>query len=153
MPWGQVPVLYINGEPLTQTVAICRYLAELHLLKPATALHCARADAVAEAVSDITNRAAEVRRATDPQTKLALRSVFLETRLPLFLEQLERQLSDDEFLCGDEVRVTRGRHQGHGGGGGGLQCAWPGAYPKVSGGHPIPGAIRDRSLTRWAERT
>ena len=109
MPWGQVPVLYVNGEPLTQTVAICRYLAELHLLKPATALLCARADAVAEAVSDITNRAAEVRRASDPGQKGVLRAAFLETRLPTFLRQMEQQLNDDQFLCGDEVSVKR-RH-------------------------------------------
>ena len=103
MPWGQVPVLYVNGEPLAQTVAICRYLAELHSLRPATAWLCARSDAVAEAVSDVTDRAATVRRAADPQTKMALRSAFLETQLPQFLTQLERQLAEDGFLCGEQV--------------------------------------------------
>ncbi|KAF0307546.1 Glutathione S-transferase [Amphibalanus amphitrite] len=103
MPWGQVPVLYINGEPLPQTVAICRYLAELYSLKPSTAWRCARADAVAEAVSDITNRAATVRRATDPGVKKVLRAEFLETRLPEFLTQLEEKLNEGQFLCGEQV--------------------------------------------------
>ena len=106
MPWGQVPVLYVNGEPLAQTVAICRYLAELYSLRPATGWLCARADAVAEAVSDITDRAAAVRRATDPETKAALRAAFLETRLPQFLTQLERQLTGEGFLCGQQVRAA-----------------------------------------------
>ncbi|XP_037074598.1 hematopoietic prostaglandin D synthase-like [Pollicipes pollicipes] len=103
MPWGQVPVLYVNGEPLAQTVAICRYLAELHHLKPATPRLCARADEVAESVSDLTNKAAEVRRASEPDRKAALRAAFLDSRLPAFLQQLEPKLVENEFLCGAEV--------------------------------------------------
>jgi len=102
MPWGQVPVLYIDDEPLCQTVAICRYLGELYHLKPATVRLCARADEVAEAVSDITNRASQVRRAAAAD-KVALRSMFLETHLPVFLRHLEAKLKEGEFLCGAEV--------------------------------------------------
>lgn len=103
MPWGQVPVLYIDDKPLSQTVAICRLLATQYDLTPEGHFLQARADELTEATSDVTNLAAAVRRAA-PSQKPTIKKNFLENQLPNFLKRLENQLSEGEnFCCGNKV--------------------------------------------------
>ena len=58
MPYGHVPVLYVDGKPLCQSVAICRYLGRMHDLAVDDPWEAARGDEVAGSVNDLITPAA-----------------------------------------------------------------------------------------------
>lgn len=60
MPYGKVPVLYVDEKPLSQSVAICRYLGRTHGLAVEDPWEAAKGDEVADAVHDLLPHAAQM---------------------------------------------------------------------------------------------
>lgn len=60
MPYGKVPVLYVDEKPLSQSVAICRYLGRVHHLVADDPWEAAKGDEVADTVHDLLPHAAQI---------------------------------------------------------------------------------------------
>ena len=73
LPFGQVPVLNVDGVTLAQTGAIARFCGKLRGLYPTDdPIAAARIDQLIDAATDITARMNTGSR-TDPDAKLAAR--------------------------------------------------------------------------------
>lgn len=55
MPFGQVPVLEVDGKMIAQSNTICRYLARKHGLAGKDEIEIARAEAYVDCMSDVMN--------------------------------------------------------------------------------------------------
>lgn len=55
-PYGQVPVLEIDGEPYAQTIPICHYLAKQVNLIGKTDLDALKIDGIAQAAFEFRKR-------------------------------------------------------------------------------------------------
>jgi len=55
-PFNSVPVLYVDGRPVTQSSAMCRYIGRLAGLYPDDPLQALYCDEVMEATEDLTMR-------------------------------------------------------------------------------------------------
>lgn len=55
-PFGQMPILEIDGKPYAQTLPICRYLAKQLNLLGKTDLDALQIDAIAAALHDLRKR-------------------------------------------------------------------------------------------------
>lgn len=51
-PFGQIPVLEINGKPYNQTLAICRYFAKKLNLMGENDWEAFQADAIVDTITD-----------------------------------------------------------------------------------------------------
>lgn len=110
-PLGKVPILLVDGEPVTDSVAILTYLADRHggLTHPAGTLARARQDALTHQVLDEiealiwtaarhTFILPEERRV--PDIKPALRWEYEKN-----LTSLATRLADQPYLAGEEMTV------------------------------------------------
>lgn len=114
-PLGKVPVLDHDGNLLTESGAICRYLANIsdHRLYSADPLQAARIDAMVDTVVLHVGRWLAVyfweeiicqrffRREPD-QASIDEAAGFLSQQLPY----LNTVLEQNRFLCGDEVTIA-----------------------------------------------
>ena len=93
LPFGQVPVLEIDGQPLTQTSAIARFCGKLSGHYPTDDIAAARVDELIDVATDITFRISPSIRESDPEIKRALRRELAETTLPKWLDYLEKYIA------------------------------------------------------------
>jgi prostaglandin-H2 D-isomerase / glutathione transferase len=107
-PFGQVPVLEVDGRMLAQSGAIARYCGELAGLYPADRFQAAKVDEAFGAASDITGWVGRSMRVSDPEEKAALRAELAGEVLPHWLGLLERLLSDNGtgFFVSEELTVA-----------------------------------------------
>jgi len=95
MPFGQVPVLEVDGKVLPQSKAIAKYVAkELHL-DGKNSLEAAFCDAYVEGVDDVARHMMAYRMEKDPQKKEELYQKFKEEHAKPFLDRYEKFLSDN----------------------------------------------------------
>ena len=90
-PFGQVPVLHVDGVQVTQSDAILRYagkLAGLYPTEPVQALFC---DEVAYVVEEAAVRLGPTFRMTGEEQKAA-RLALVEGPMPVYLRWLQNQL-------------------------------------------------------------
>ena len=110
LPYGQLPVLDVDGVRLAQSVAIARYCGALAGLYPSDdALAAARVDEILETANQITYAVSPSVRESDPERKAAMRAELGATILPGWLALLERRLADNDsadVFVGDEVSVA-----------------------------------------------
>lgn len=149
------PVLLHGDFVLSQTTAICDYLARRHDLVPpgeqsrarALQLHLTLADLASE-VHETHHPLAAALYYEDQKDAARVRAGhFTSGRLPRFLEHFERVLGDRQYLVGDRLsyvdlalfQVLEG-----------LEYAFPKATARVTPG--TPGLLRLRDLVRKRPR-
>jgi len=94
LPFGQVPVLEVDGKVIAQTGAIARFCGKQAGLYPRyDDFAAAKIDEVIDAATDITNRVGPSMREKDPETRAALRQTLARDTLPQWLGYLEALLS------------------------------------------------------------
>jgi glutathione S-transferase len=92
LPFGSLPVLHVDGEPVAQSVAIFRYAGRLGGLYPSKdpdALHC---DEVLEAVEDLTARIGATLGIKDPAQLKSARDALAAGPVPTFMKGFEHIL-------------------------------------------------------------
>jgi glutathione S-transferase len=90
MPLGQIPVLEINGFKLPQSISIARYLAKQFHLDGKNNLEQAKADAVADTLTDLVNKFSPVLWEEDDDTKKKEGiDKFIAEELPKHVKNLE----------------------------------------------------------------
>jgi len=106
-PFGQLPILEVDGVTLGQSHAIARYLARKFNLAGKTELDQARADMLIDCFVDTVQPLMAVFHATDETKKAEGKKKYTEEQLPAYLTKLETLLAanhgGEKFFVGDEL--------------------------------------------------
>ena len=109
-PFGQVPVLDVDGERIAQSHGIARFCGKLAGLYPANdALVAMRIDELMGVAEQIAGTLSPSMREKDPDKRLALRAELGSTTLPHWLELLEQRLhanDGSDFFVGSEMTMA-----------------------------------------------
>ncbi len=107
-PFGQLPVLHVDGEEITQTNTINRFVGKLAGLYPADDLEAARCDEVMSAIEDIMFGIVPTLFMQDEDEKRAAREALAEGPIPLVVrrigEMLERR--GGEYFAAGHLTVA-----------------------------------------------
>ena len=90
-PYGALPVLYVDGVPLAQTNAICRYVGKLADLYPTDPLQAAFCDEVLDTLEEL-NQQLGATMGLLPEEKKTKRQHLANQTLPIYLKGLNRRL-------------------------------------------------------------
>lgn len=105
-PFGQLPVLYVDGVQLCQSHTIARYLARSFGYAGKTDLDQAKADMIIDCVDDMLRPIMPAYREKNEQKKAAMRRNY-EEQLPVFMEMMEKLLESnpdsDKYFVGDDL--------------------------------------------------
>ena len=109
-PFGQFPVLQVDGKTIAQTGAIARFCGKLSGLYPSDDNYAAaKVDEVIDLCTDITIQMRPSIRETDPKLRTEMRKELSETILPRWLGFLEKLLEDNRdtgFFVGSSISVA-----------------------------------------------
>jgi len=105
LPFGQIPILEVDGKTMFQSRAIARYLARKYDLAGKTDLEQAQADMIVDCIEDALKPVPAFRNEPDPAKKEAMKKDYLEKQLPDYLSKLEAFLisnkGGDGYFVGD----------------------------------------------------
>jgi glutathione S-transferase len=104
-PWGQVPILEVNGKRLAQSSAICRYLARRFNLTGANDFEAAKCDELVDSMMDLRDEWKAYFKEDDQERRAVLKKSLLDVALPKYLPKFESIIknSEGEFLLGNNV--------------------------------------------------
>jgi len=89
MPWGQVPVLEVNGVQIAQSKTIARFVAKKHGLAGETELEQAKCDEYVDTLDDIRSESTKWWRETDEAKKAELKTALEQDVLPRYFNKFE----------------------------------------------------------------
>ncbi|XP_044598877.1 glutathione S-transferase-like [Cotesia glomerata] len=95
MPYGQVPVLEIDGKKINQSVAICRYLAKQYDLAGEDDWQNLKIDATVETIHDIRAKIAAYHYEPHLEAKEARYEPLVTEILPFYLSRLDAQVKNN----------------------------------------------------------
>lgn len=105
-PYGHVPVLYVDGQPLAESYAICRYLARQLGLAGKSDWEEAQCDATALVVIEFIEKVSGLATEQDEDKKKVILKKLREEWYPTTMNLLEKQVKDSGFLVTHQVDVT-----------------------------------------------
>ncbi|XP_060820574.1 glutathione S-transferase-like [Bombus pascuorum] len=94
-PYGQIPMLVIDGKKVAQSTAICRYLAKQYGLAGKNDLDALYIDATVDTIHDIRHKLASFHYEEDEKVKARKRKAAEEI-LPFVLERLDQQVKEND---------------------------------------------------------
>ena len=95
-PFGQFPVLHVDGKTIAQTGAIARFCGKLSGLYPTeNDFYAAKVDEVIDLATDITGKIRPALIEKEPEKKMEMRRELSETVLPHWLGFMETLLEDN----------------------------------------------------------
>jgi len=107
-PFRALPVLEVDGELITQSNAITRYVGKLAGLYPDDPLEALRCDEVMDAVEDIVTQAVHTFRIEDEAAKREARQKLAEGPISLFLARLDEMLVErgGEYFADNRLTIA-----------------------------------------------
>ena len=99
LPYGQLPVLEVDGHVVAQTAAIARFCGKLGGFYPTSEVDAARVDEMIATVEQTTALLNPTMRLGDPARTQAAREALVEDALPRWLQMMEARL--ETFEGGD----------------------------------------------------
>lgn len=107
-PFGQCPVLEVDGEVITQGNSINRYVGKLAGLYPEDDLEALRVDEVMDAIDDIVLRVVKTMFMEDEDKKRKAREDLAAEPIPLYLTQIAERLERNggEYMVGGRLTVA-----------------------------------------------
>jgi len=107
LPFGQLPVLQVDGKIFSQSMGIARYAAQLAGLCPMEPVEALQVDMVVDSICElIINPEVEISHEEDEAIKGEKIKQFLESTLPKGLKALEEMVQGDFFLDADKVSLA-----------------------------------------------
>ncbi len=106
-PFGALPVLEVDGQVVSQSNAINRYVGKLGDLYPSDPWEAALCDEAMEAVEDITNKIGATLFLPDEQ-KRAQRKELADGPIPFYLTRLQQRLEahGGRYFAADRLTVA-----------------------------------------------
>ncbi|KAK0182785.1 hypothetical protein PV327_000884 [Microctonus hyperodae] len=92
MPFGQVPVLEVDGKKIHQSTAICRYLAKQYGLLGTSDWENLEIDAAVDTIHDLRAKIASYSYEAHPEAKEAKYGPLVKETIPFYLERLDAQV-------------------------------------------------------------
>ena len=106
-PYGQLPVLEVDGKIFAQSVAIAKFCGKLSGLYPKTDdLAALRVDEFLDAAPQMTSLVNPSMREKDPEKRAALREELGKETFPRWLGLLEKRMGEGDYLVGDSLTVA-----------------------------------------------
>lgn len=93
-PFRALPVLEVDGNPVSQSNSINRYLGKLANLYPDDPWQALLCDEVMDAVEDINSRIVATFSIKDEQEKKQVRAALVDSHLHVYLSRLDTMLKD-----------------------------------------------------------
>ena len=108
LPCGQLPVLEVDGQKMSQSQAMATWAGKLTGLYPTDAWAAAKCDEVTQFINqDIRERCiSPTMREKDEEKKTALRKELAEVKLPEKFAMLETLLSPSGYFVGDSITLA-----------------------------------------------
>ncbi|XP_074646002.1 uncharacterized protein LOC141902256 [Tubulanus polymorphus] len=106
IPFGKVPVLEIDGQTMTQSLAIANYLAKEFGLLGNTAMETGRILEVFFTAQDIMEAGWKVAFEKDEAKKEEMKKTNMETEIPRLFGALSTLLGSNEFFVGSGVTLA-----------------------------------------------
>jgi len=111
--FGQVPVLYIDGQQYCQTNAILRYFGKLAGLYPEDPLQALKVDMLIDAGEDLSAKFLPLYQETDEEKKTLMRQEIANGYMKTWLERVNSILASSgatvetpRFLLGDNLSIA-----------------------------------------------
>lgn len=103
LPFGQVPVLEVDGTVYAQSMAISRYAAKIAGLYPSDAVEALKADMFSCSLGDLEDPFVDFMFKTqDEAEKTQKKKVFIEETVPKFFAALEKVVAG-KFILGEQI--------------------------------------------------
>ncbi|KAG7387318.1 hypothetical protein PHYPSEUDO_014497 [Phytophthora pseudosyringae] len=103
LPFGQVPVLEVDGTVYSQSMAIVRYAAKIAGLYPSDALEALKVDMFSFSMGDLEEPFVDFMfKTSDEAEKAQKKKTFIEETVPKFLAALEKMVAG-KFILGDKL--------------------------------------------------
>jgi len=108
MPFGQVPVLEVDGKVLAQSCAIARFLAREFNLAGKDSFEQAQCDQYVELVADMFNEIVKIVFEKDEEKKKEIQKNLEDVVYPKFLRYFEKSLEKNggEYFVGDSLSLA-----------------------------------------------
>lgn len=107
LPFGQLPVLQVDGKVFSQSVAIARFAAQLAGLCPVDPVEALQVDMIVDSICElIINPEVAISHEEDEAIKAEKIHQFLELTLPKGLKALEKMVQGNFFLDADKVSLA-----------------------------------------------
>ncbi len=105
-PFGSLPVLAIDGQELGQSNAILGFIGRQHGLHPADPWEAARHEALLACAEDLRNILQPTLSLKDPDEKRAKREALAQSKIPVWADRVEAQITAAPFLAGEKISVA-----------------------------------------------
>ncbi|EGZ23680.1 hypothetical protein PHYSODRAFT_344498 [Phytophthora sojae] len=103
LPFGQVPVLEVDGVTYAQSMAIARYAAKLSGLYPSDPVKALKADMFSCSLGELADAFIDiVFKTQDADEKTKKQKLFLDETVPKFFTALGK-LVEGKFILGDHI--------------------------------------------------
>ncbi|GMF09523.1 unnamed protein product [Phytophthora lilii] len=101
LPFGQLPVLEVDGAVYAQSMAIARYAAKVVGLYPSDAVQALKADMFSCSLGDLEDPVVDFMfKTSDEAQKAQKKKAFIEETVPKFFAALEKMVAG-KFILGD----------------------------------------------------
>lgn len=102
-PWGQVPVLEIDGVMVEQSLPLARHLAKQFGLDGKDDMERLQADVFVAHLDDLKNQFGTMLREQDPEKKTAILKNLQKDVFPVFFEKLEKRVAKNGFSVSKSI--------------------------------------------------
>ena len=107
LPFGQFPVLYVDGTPNSQSYAMARYAASLCGLIPEKPEDQLRSDQIMLTTEDVRSKLIPIRYSGVPDAeRLEKYNNFYQNLLPGLLKMLAALLGDADYFVGGKISLA-----------------------------------------------
>jgi prostaglandin-H2 D-isomerase / glutathione transferase len=107
LPYGQLPVLEVDGVVFAQSVAIAKFCGKISGFYPVDDDTAAlKVDEFLDTASQLTNLVGPSMREKDPENRAALRQKLGSEILPQWLHMLEHRMGEGDVLVGESLTVA-----------------------------------------------
>lgn len=108
LPFGQVPIMDVDGKRLAQSSAILRYVGRLGGLYPQDPWQAAKVDEIMYAFEDVGNLLRPSFMEQDPQKRLEMRKQLVAEAFPKWFSNIQRvlQANGTNFFVGNELTIA-----------------------------------------------